>query len=160
MNTKILLLVLITIILFACNKTNSSNPQLTFVSVNSTSLHTGDQLIFNLSFTDEQGEVDTLFIKRVSKVCSDTANTGWGLDSTEYPTPIPSYPSTKRQKGTLSINFGYSKDPNKINTCYLLSDETRGTSKTDTSYFKFCLKDAAGHLSDTVSSPAITFLLN
>jgi len=158
MNTKIVLLALITIILSSCNKSKSSNPQLTFVSVNKTSLLTGEQLTFNLSFTDEQGEVDTLFIKRESKVCSDTSNNGWGLDSTSFPTPIPSYPSTKNQKGTLTVNFGYSAEPNKINTCFLLADTSKGTSKTDTSYFKFCLKDAAGRYSDTVKSPAITFL--
>jgi len=162
MNTKIVLLALITIILSSCNKSQfSTNPHLTFESVNKTSLLTGSVLIFNLSFTDQQGEVDTLFIRRESKVCSDTADNGYILLKKDYPTVIPYYPSTKNQKGTISITFGYSSDNGNgsvenLNACVLQMDST--TAKTDTSYFKFCLKDAGGHLSDTVKSPAITFI--
>ena len=158
MNTKIVLLALITIILSSCNKSKSSKPQLTFVSVNQTNLNAGDILTFNLNFTDQAGEVDTLFINRVSKVCSDTANTGWHLDSTSYPTLIPSYPSNKNQKGSLIVNFDYNTATANyplLNACILIADGA--TAKTDTSYFQFCLKDANGLLSDTVKSPKITF---
>ena len=162
MNTKIVLLVVIALIVNSCNKNEfTTNPQLTLKSVNTTRLvNDGDNLIFTFNFTDQLGLVDTLFMKRCSLVCSDTSTTGFMLEQTYDTLPIPYYPSTKNQKGELTLNCIYSGSNDSSFINLLTCINSVGQSKTDTSYFLFCLKDAGGHLSDTVKSPKITFVRN
>jgi len=163
MKAKIVLLLVLAIIVNSCNKSGfSTNPSLTFVSVNTTRLaNTGDELIFTFNFTDKQGQVDTLFMKRCSLVCSDTSNNGFMLAKTYDTLIIPPYPSTKNQKGQITLNCIYSGSTDSgyinLNDC---SNVSATAFKTDTSYFLFCLKDAGGHLSDTVKSPKIVFVNN
>lgn len=162
MNTKIVLLVVITLIVNSCNKSDfSTKPHLSLVSVNTTRLvNDGDNLIFTFNFNDKQGQVDTLFMKRCTLVCSDTSNTNYILKKTLDTLLIPAYPSTSYQKGQITFNCVYSGvngTYENLNSCI---DSSSGASKTDTSYFLFCLRDAAGHLSDTVKSPKITFVKN
>lgn len=147
MKYKILLAVLVLIgVAVACNKDKfQTKPQLFLKNINRSSVPRGELLTMNLEFTDAEGDVqDTLWIQRISKVCP--AQIGVQFKSGYK---IPDFSSTKNQKGTFEINFvnGILKDGFvTINTC---------SSKTDTSYFKFWMKDKAKNVSDTVTTSNI-----
>lgn len=147
MKAKILILFVIALITNSCNKnTYTTSPQLTFKSVNSTSFTNGDIVSFNIQFTDKEGDVqDSIWILRVSKICP-------GSFASLYPYSMPQFTPTKDLKGIIEIDFRY----NQYNTGY---PSLSGCGvKNDTSYFKFWIKDNAGNVSDTVSSPSIAFL--
>jgi hypothetical protein len=148
MNAKILIVFLITLIVVACSKTGfSNNPQLSLQNVSSTSLHQGDVLTFNIQFTDKNGTaLDTMWIQRVSKICPAD------VSSIIY-YPIPAFTATSYLKGTFSVSYIY----NVVNGPYPFIG-TCSTPKNDTSYFKIWINDAAGHKSDTITSPNIAFL--
>jgi hypothetical protein len=147
MHTKILIVFLIVTILASCKKDQyTTAPQLTFNSVNSTSLQKGNLLTFEIGFTDKEGDVqDTMWIQRISKICpSDVSRT--------IPYPIPNFTAVSYLKGVFEVSYAY----NLINAGYPVIG-TCVASKNDTSYFRFWIKDLAGHTSDTISSPNITF---
>lgn len=147
MKAKILILFLIALITNSCNKnTYTTSPQLTFKSVNATTITQGGLISFNIQFTDKEGDVqDSIWILRVSKICP-------GSFPAVYQYAMPSFTPTKDLKGIIELDFSY----NQTGTGY---PTLSGCGvKNDTSYFKFWIKDNAGHVSDTVSSPNITFL--
>ena len=149
MRAKILILFLSSaIVMVACKKNEyTTAPQLSFISVNSTSLRAGDVLGFNIEFTDKEGDVqDTMWVQRISKICPVDV-------SRVIPYPIPSFTASSYLKGNFEIDYQY----NVINGQYPFIG-TCSTNKNDTSYFKFWIKDLAGHVSDTVVSPNIAFL--
>ncbi len=142
-----LVIVLVSIIV-ACNKNKfQTRPSLEFKEVNNDTLSQGNLLRFTLEFTDKEGDVtDSIWIQRVSKVCP-----------TSFPNPIRyAIPSTfigsKNIKADFQINYRY----NVINADY---PPIGGCpNKVDTSVFRFWVRDKAGNVSDTVSSPNIVFL--
>ncbi|MFP5042329.1 hypothetical protein [Parasediminibacterium sp. JCM 36343] len=164
MRTKIALLLSFAIICNACNKDKyTDRPQLSFKSLpSSTTLDVPDAFTFVLGFTDKQGDIDSIFIQRVSKVCPDSPVGAFKLKESTYQYPIPYFPATKNQAGDINLPFVYSstsKDSTRIVVDACINASGRA-GKTDTSSFRFCLKDKAGHLSDTLKSPYYTFLLN
>lgn len=162
MNAKIVLLLSFFIISTACNKGKyTSKPQLSLKELNSTKLSfSGDQLAFTFNFTDKEGDIDSLLISRVSKVCSDTADTRYRLAKTSFFYRIPPFTYTKFQSGELKVLFGYNTSDSNILSLSTCIDSNTSAAKNDTSYFRFCLKDKEGNLSDTLQSPAIVFLKN
>ena len=118
-------------------------PALKFSSVNNEDLFSGQLLKFTLSFTDKEGDVsDTIYVIKEVPNCP--------ISGFVQAYAVPDFPSSKDQKGDISILFGYNyNDPGipdvKPPKCMV----------TDTAYFKFVLKDKQNHLSDTASSPAI-----
>ncbi len=160
MRAKIVLLLVLAIIVNSCSKSQfGTRPTLSLVSVSTTRLeNTGDELFFTFNFTDKQGEVDTLFMKRNTLVCSDTSNTGFSINNIYDTLLIPPYSATSYQKGQITVTCVYSGsgDAINLNTCA----NSANAFKTDTSYFLFCLKDHSGYLSDTVKSPKITIVKN
>ncbi len=150
MKTKIVFLLLLTVIVAnSCNKDKfTTRPQLTLKSVNSTSLITGDDLIFTFDFTQKAGTLNSLAIRRYSKMCSDTTY------DTAYNYPIPSFPEISNQTGQIKVAFAYNTARNGEVT---ISNGTCNV-RADTSIFKFCLSDKQGHLSDTITSAKIAFV--
>ena len=63
MKTKILILLAIPFIFYACNKdTYTTKPQISMKSISSTLLKQGDILLFTIGFTDAEGDIqDTLW---------------------------------------------------------------------------------------------------
>ena len=154
MKAKIVLLLVLAIIVNSCNKSGfGTNPSLTFVNANQTKFNTGDNVVFNLSFKQQTGSLDTLFIKRHSLVCSDTDF----VTTLNY--PVPAFTETKDQTGQIIVSFAYGTSGNGDKTTIAISNGSC-YAKRDTSIFKFCLKDNAGHLSDTVQSPKLVFVNN
>ncbi len=139
--------ILISIFLFAflpaCKKDKfQTTPSLKFKSVNTTTLHAGQQIQFTLSFTDAEGDLtDSVFVQKIVPNCT--------ASSFQDTYKVPPFPTSKNQKGDLTVTFGYnSSDPT-------LADISPQCMKNDTAVFRFALTDAAMHTSDTVSSPII-----
>lgn len=125
----------------SCNKDKfSSTPTLKFESVNTTGLHNQQLLTFTLSFADAEGDImDSIYVQEIAANCS-----GSNVDGLF---PIPVFPTSKNQKGTLNVNLGYN-----LSNYTSISPQCQ---QNDTAIFRFALKDLAGHVSDTVSSPPI-----
>lgn len=149
MKTKILILFAIPLMFYACKKdTYTSKPQLAIKSISSTTLRQGDLLLFQLSFTDAEGDIqDTLFVQKISKICPSTPGAQFFSKNR-----VPDFTPTSNLKGILEVGYAYNANIagySAISGC--------GT-KNDTSYFKFWLKDKAKNVSDTITSENIVLL--
>ena len=150
MKTKILILLVLAIpfLYFGCKKdTYTTKPQISVKSINKTKLNLGDVLIFQINFTDLEGDVqDTLWVQKVSRVCHSTP----GVDflSTNR---VPNFDPISNLKGIFEIGFTYgvSGEYKTINGC---------PNKNDTCYFKFWMKDKANNKSDTITTENIVLL--
>jgi hypothetical protein len=149
MKTKLLILLAIPVMFYACKKdTYTTKPQLSIRSINSTTLKQGDLLLFQLNFTDAEGDIqDTLWVQKISKICPGTPGAQFISKN-----KVPDFTPTSNLKGILEIGYAYNASIpgyNAISGC--------GT-KNDTCYFKFWLRDKAKHISDTLSTQEIVLL--
>jgi hypothetical protein len=149
MKTKLLILLAIPAIFYGCSKdTYTSSPQISIKSISSTTLNTGDLLLFDINFTDKEGDIqDTLWIQKFSRTCPNTP----GVQFTSL-NKVPDFTPTSNLKGILEIGFGYNANITGYSTI-----SGCGT-KNDTAYFKIWLKDLANHVSDTITTPNIVLL--
>lgn len=138
-----LLSILILLVFSGCDKEKfNTTPTLHFESVSSTELRPGQIIQFTLSFTDAEGDLkDSIYIKKVVPDCIDG-----NLDQLY---PIPSFPTSKDQKGEILVTYGYNAGTGYQNIA------PQCPPKNDTATFYFVLRDEAGHTSDTISSPQI-----
>lgn len=150
MKTKIVFLLLIIVIITnSCSKDKfTTSPQLTLKSINSTRLTNGDDLIFTFNFTQKTGTLDSLYIKRTSAMCPDSTYVN------SYTYNVPSFTEVNNQTGQITVAFAYNTTKSGEVTISNGSCNVRA----DTSVFKFCLSDNAGHFSDTIKSAKIIFL--
>lgn len=150
MKTKILILFAIPFLFYACKKdAYTTKPQLTVKKISSTQLTPGDILLFQLEFTDSEGDIqDTLFIQKFSRTCPSTP--GVQLLNVKY--KVPDFTPTRDLKGILEVGFGYNTNLGGYSTI------SGCGSKNDTAYFKFWLKDKAKNISDTITSENIVLL--
>ncbi len=124
----------------SCKKDKfATKPSLKFNSVNTTVLSQGGTLIFNLSFTDAEGDLtDTLFITKFEPNCvASRFNAKYA---------VPPFPTGKNQKGDVIVTFDYNGVSPK---CF---------PRNDTAVFKFVLKDKAQNISDTAVSGNIVII--
>jgi len=149
MKTKILILLAIPVMFYACKKdTYLTKPQISIKSISSTTISPGALLTIELQFTDAEGDIsDTLFIQKFSRVCP-------GQPGVQFSTrnKVPDFTPISNLKGILEIGYAYNANiPGKqtISSC--------GT-KNDTAYFKFWLKDKGKNVSDTITSENIVLL--
>ncbi|KAA9040730.1 hypothetical protein FW778_01430 [Ginsengibacter hankyongi] len=140
-----LLFSILLIITSSCTKTKfSSTPSLKFKSVNTTQLPQHALLQFTLSFTDAEGDFSdsgNIFVQKISANCPNSNG-----DETYV---LPVFPTTKDQKGEISVTLG-----NNAGSSYR-DISPQCPPQNDTTVFRFVLKDDAGHISDTASSPTI-----
>ena len=140
-----ILIIVLSLVFFSCNKDLSgSSPGLTFKSVNATVIQPSQQVQFTLSFGDVNGDLDSLYILKVSQSChafNDTAALSY-------------FPTFKNQVGTLLVTYvngiGNGTQPTLSNTC--------NAGINDTCYFQFKIKDLSGKTSDSVRSPQIVLI--
>lgn len=149
MKTKLLILLAIPVMFYACKKdTYTTKPQISIKSINSKELKQGELLIFQLSFTDAEGDIqDTLWVQKISRTCPTTAGAQFISKNR-----VPDFTPTSNLKGILEVGYAYNANVqgyNAISGC--------GT-KNDTTYFKFWLKDKGKNVSDTISSENIVLL--
>lgn len=149
MKTKLLILMAIPLAFYACKKdTYTTKPQISIKEINKKVLTPGDLLLFQVQFTDAEGDIqDTLWIQKVSRVCPTTPGAQF---VTKY--KVPDFTPIKNIKGVLEVGFGY----NSSNGNY--SSIAGCGIRNDTCYFKFWLKDKANNISDTISTENIVLL--
>lgn len=148
MKTKILILLVLPLLYFGCKKdTYTTKPQISVKSINKTKLNLGDALIFQIEFTDKEGDVqDTLWIQKVSRVCHSTP----GVDFVSV-NRVPNFDPISNLKGIFEIGYSYgvSGEYKIMNGC---------PNKNDTCYFVFWMKDKANNKSDTITTENIVLL--
>lgn len=133
--------VLITVV--SCNKTNSgSKPQISIVSVNTTVVR-GGQMDVRLKFTSKSANLSGGSFTSIRTRLNQRPPTNISGRDT-LPNTIPSFPN--QTQGELEYVLPY--------VGYL----TATAHENDTLVFKFFAIDAAGHSSDTISSPKIIII--
>ena len=100
--TKILILLAIPFIFYACNKdTYTTKPQISIKSISSTLLKQGDILLFTIGFTDAEGDIqDTLWVQKISRTCPQTPGAQFISRNR-----VPNFTPTPQLKGTLEIGY-------------------------------------------------------
>lgn len=143
MNTKILLIVILTALLSACSKNAyNTTPTLKLTSVNTNVVPFNGTLVVNLKVTDKEGDVtDTLFVRkvRINKRTTATVRDSFALK-------IPDAPNSP--DGTIEVDLNYQN--------YLIS--ATSPIENDTLLFKFALKDKGKNISDTVTTEPIVII--
>jgi|SRR5882724_3997036 len=125
-----------------CKKIFTSTPQLTFKSVSTTKVPKNGSVLFTLEFTDAEGDIaNAVGIRKTSSSCA----TAGFIDTMKY--QLPTIPPSDDSKGTITVNLNYTN---------LKPFECNGQDTVEQATFQFWIKDAAGHVSDTVSSTPIT----
>ena len=149
MKTKLLILLAIPLVFYACKKdTYTTKPQISIKSINHTTIVQGDVSLFEISFTDKEGDIqDTLWVQKFSKVCPSTPGAQFISKN-----KVPDFTPTANLKGILEIGYGYNANVPGYSTI------SGCGSKNDTAYFKFWLKDKANNVSDTITSDNIVLL--
>lgn len=152
MSTKLLYLSLLVLLLTACGKNKfESKPKLTLKSVEPTVVRPGNLFRINFEVADAEGDVqDSVFIRKIHvgrPVCVD--------NSVDIDQRIPGYPTQKNTSFNFRIEFLY----NQINPAYVsLGGPACPVPVNDTSIFRIWVKDKAGNLSDTITTPPVVFL--
>ena len=149
MKAKLLILLAIPAIFYGCSKdTFTSKPQISIKSINATTLSPGSLLLFNIAFTDKEGDIqDTLWVQKISRNCPTTPGVQFISKN-----KVPNFTPTANLEGVLEIGYGYNANITGYNTI------SGCGNKTDTAYFRFWLRDKAKNISDTITSPNIILL--
>ncbi len=138
--------ILITFIFFAviflgCKKNKfSSVPQLKYVSVSQKVLEKNQTATIKLSYTDAEGDLDSLFIKRIGLHCQPFT------DNIKF----PAIPASKDQKGDVYLTIMNGLDFNGTSI-----DFSANCGITDTMTIQFYAKDRAANKSDSILSDII-----
>lgn len=147
MKAKILIpgviIAIIATIVVACKKDQfTTKPQITVKSVNSDVVPSNGRLVFDLEFTDKEGDIkDTIWAQKKSLHCTDPD------DADPFIYKIPDdVQETKNMKGEIEIAF--EPPPICINN----------SADPDTCYFRFWMQDRARNVSDTVNSGTIVIV--
>lgn len=139
-----IIIAIISLLLIACKKDKfSTAPQIKYKSVNTTVLDKFQVLSFTLSFTDLEGDVDSIYLEKVTPNCMGSNF----KDSLR----LPVFPSAKKQEGEIFVSYGYRADGYP-------SIQEPVCAFNDTCYFRFSLKDSKGNRSDTTQSDNIVIL--
>jgi hypothetical protein len=139
-----IIIIVLSLLIFSCSKDNSaSSPVLNFKSVNATVVPIGQTLQFTLSFTDTNGDLDSIIVAKIVPLCP--------VDNFRDTFLLPAFPSSKKLSGDIDVTYG-----NIIQSLPLVGSPT--CSDTDTCIFRFIAHDASGHFSDSVQSPSIVIL--
>ena len=146
---KLLLLVSVLVLFFACSKDKyESTPQIKIKSVSSDIVPLGSGLLVTLSFTDKEGDVDdTVFVRKV-RLNQKFANTLF--DTIKY--KIPEFPA--HSSGDISVYL----DNNIIQSANPPPSNGSGGNMPDTLKIWFAVTDKAGHKSDSISTGTIVVL--
>lgn len=149
MKTKILILLALPVMFYACKKdTYNTKPQISVKSINSKVLSPGALLLFQIEFTDKEGDIqDTLYIQKFSRICPTSPGVQFFTKNR-----VPDFTPTANLKGILEIGYAYNTNIQGYTTM-----SGCGT-KNDTAYFKFWLKDKANNISDTITTENIVLL--
>ncbi len=142
-----ILIAIFSLLFITCKKDKfTDEPQLTFKSVNTDVVPKDGILTFTLTFTDAQGDADSVFMYKIAKNCT-ASNL---KDSSVVPSDLP---RVKNQQGDLIISY---KNSAGDYFPYLPCDPK--CEDNDTCVFRFVLVDKAKHKSDTLTTGQIVIL--
>lgn len=144
MKYSIICSAILTFFLAGCGKDKfETKPNLTFTSVNTTTLRSGQLLQFTLTFTDKEGDIsDSLWVRNVS-------DCGTSNFTTKY--KVPNFPASSNQKGEIIFTLGFNAGTE-------FPDISPKCGRDETAVFSFVLSDLKNNVSDTVSSPPIKII--
>lgn len=156
MRAKIIVIALFySVILLSCKKNEfTTRPQLEFVSSSLSTWSPGENMVFTLRFTDREGDIfgtidgnlDTaIYIEKVTRNCVASNFSAY------Y--ELPDAPSNDFSEGELLIRYSYSP----ANDFPLVRDP-QCEDTNDSCVFRFVLRDRAGNVSDTITSPEIVLI--
>ena len=153
MRFKFPIFILSTLLILSCNKSKFNGaPVLSMESVSTSVLSVNSILTFTISLTDGPGNVSgaKLYVWKVVPDC-----TGSQFYDSLY---LPSFPEGKDLKADVTVSYAnglYVTDSHGNSYPSLVTPQC---NQNDTCYFRFLLKDNAGHLSDTLNSQKIVIL--
>jgi len=140
-----IVIALISLVFIGCGKDKFTTvPQLKYESVNTTVLDAGQIIQFKLSFTDAEGDVDSLFIKKITPRCAAT------IFKDERSLPAD-FKITNGKEGELLVSYGH-----RVSNYPAIGDPL--CAFNDTCTFRFVLKDKEKNLSDTMYSETIVII--
>lgn len=130
-------------LLTACGKdTLKSRPQLTLKSVSSTTVPANGDLQIVLRLSDREGDfMESIYVEKTTTRCTNSNF----LDSQLYTIPTD-LPRSTFFAGDVVLTFTY---PFELQP---------RCNRPDTTTFRFWIKDAAGNISDTATTPKIIIL--
>jgi hypothetical protein len=139
----LLFIAIVATIVVACGKdTIKSKPGLSLKSVSTTTVEAYKDLEIVLTLTDKEADFsNTLFVEKKTTRC---LNSNF-LDSQLYTIPKDA-PRTSPFKADILLSFTYA-----------LELQPR-CNRPDTTTFRFWIRDAAGNVSDTATTPKIIIL--
>lgn len=156
MRAKIILITLLLVtIIWGCQKDEfTTRPQLEFVSASLSTWAPGENMVFTLKFTDKEGDIfgpldlifDTiLYVEKITRNCPAS-------DFSAY-YELPDAPDEDFSEGELLVR--YSLFPA---TEFPAVKDPQCENRNDSCVFRFVLRDRAGNVSDTVTSPEIVLI--
>lgn len=138
----ILAIVTVSLVFFACSKDKvETKPHLNLKSANPKTVPLNGEMIVNMDFTDEQGDLDGVYLwkVRLNRIKLTTVRDSLFLAVPEFP---------KNNSGQLELLLEYQR--HLISATNPRRDPISGKLESDTLNMKFVLKDRAGNASDTV----------
>lgn len=142
MKLKLLIgLAVVAILTATCKKTFTSIPQLTFKTVSTTNVPFNGSVTWTFQFTDAEGDL----AKVVGIKKNSSSSCGSFIDTQSY--RMPTIPPSDDSKGTITVFLPYT---------LLKPTPCNGADTVEQAIFQFWIYDAAGHVSDTATSPTIT----
>lgn len=153
MKSKLLIVALTFTVIAACKKDQfTTKPQLKFISTNSTVFVPGQEMLFDMEFTDKEGDINkgTMYVEEVTNdpLCPDNNAVNKG----HYTIP-PDFINSVNSSGTISIRYTYGTTDGQYP---IFSGPQCG--RNDTCVLRFALTDEANNTSDTIVSPQLVFI--
>lgn len=144
-----ILIALLSFVFFGCKKESFLTiPSLKYKSVNVKELKKGEIIKFTLSFTDAEGDLDSIYVEKIANNCPNSRS----VESFRLSDDIVQLQS---KSDDLLVSFGY-----RVNDIIPRPSPIKEPQcgKNDTCYFRFALLDKAKHHSDTVNSETIVLI--
>lgn len=149
---KLLLLVFGLVLLIACSKDKyTSTPQIKIKSINPTIVPKGGTMDITLSFTDKEGDLDSVWIykTRLNQTVVQTLR-----DTLPY--AIPTFPNNS--SGDISLSLDYSLALQTAITPPNIPGSNPPTPQPDTLLLRIVVGDRAGHKSDTARTGVVVVI--
>jgi hypothetical protein len=162
MKAKVLIVFIAALVIVSCGKdVYTTSPHLTFTSVNGSVFPNGALIQFKLNVTDKQGDIqDSIFMQRITFVPACIGNDSTGNDTAVKGNgfQMPQFTGNPDINASITLTFTNATSDGVDGSISPCTEGTSGEQIKDSCYFKFWMKDNAGNISDTVSSPTIVLL--
>jgi len=143
MKRNTIVLVALSIMLFACHKDNfQTTPTIKIKDYNASEVFQGQNLVLTIKCEDKEGDVgksDLTYIRvRTNVIPISNPSINDKSDTVHY--TVPTFPKIQSSDFELTIPYNFmDEDPNR----------------NDTMFFKITVRDIEGHQSDTISSKSV-----